>query len=381
LNGAPPSPGRYYALDGMRGFAAITVMLLHFGLQVNIRIAASGYLAVDFFFALSGFVVALAYRQRLEAGLSVRRFMAIRLVRLYPLFLIGIGFGIVKAIGQIAVHDDTALSPPVLLLSLVSSVLMLPTPAPGLVSIFPLNTPAWSLFFEMLLSAAFALGLYRWKPSSIALLLLITGAFLVQGILSRGYTGPLGSGWADFGYGFPRVLFSFLVGMSLHRLSLGRERRVTGDIHIAMIALIALLIAHPGAGIGPGYDIFVLGLAFPALLWAGILLEVPHEHRRFFAWLGDISYPLYILHFPLLMMWLYVAERFHIPVAVSGICFVLGMLALSTLVLRLYDEPVRRMLSITLGLPGSCRWRRPVAHEAASDSASKARPTHKRNPH
>ncbi|CAN5274678.1 acyltransferase [soil metagenome] len=343
---------RYYALDGMRGFAAILVVLHHFGLQLAPTIAESGYLAVDFFFALSGFVIGLAYEERLAAGLAARTFMTLRVLRLYPLFLIGIGFGVVKAVGQIAVGDSTALAIPTFLLSLSTALAMLPTPAHALVSIFPLNTPGWSLFFELCANAGFALLLYRWTNRQILCALLVAYVILVPGIVSHGGTvRGLGTNWPDFIWGFPRVAFAFLLGLLLYRLSIGRRRFASPLAYAATIFLIALLLPHPNDGWARYYDLAVLTLAIPAILWAGIIWEVPVAHRRVFAWLGDISYPLYVLHFPLLMMYVYAARMLHLPTVFVGVSFVAGMLLVSTLALRLYDEPVRRRIGLWLRSP------------------------------
>ncbi|QUT05027.1 acyltransferase [Sphingobium phenoxybenzoativorans] len=374
--------GRYYSLDGMRGLAAIIVVLHHFGLQMNPGLAASGYLAVDFFFALSGFVLAMAYQDRLAEGLSVRRFMLQRAIRLYPLFLIGVALGSVKAVGQILMHDGTALSLPALTMTLIASPMMLPTPGAHLVSIFPLNTPGWSLFFEMIVSLAFGAALFRWRNSSLLLATAIAAMLLLPGILSHdGRVAGLGTSWPDFAYGFPRVFFSFLTGMLIFRMTQGRERQVNGDVLIAILALIALLLGRPDSWFNAEYDIVVLMLIIPAVLWCGAIWEVPERHQRFFAWLGDISYPLYILHFPLLMIYLFVARGHAIHPAILGIVFLLAMLALSTLVLRLYDEPARAILSMRFRMPGSCRFRGSATLQpepGRADNAS-AQSKHKRN--
>lgn len=356
-----PAQGRYYSLDGMRGLAAIIVIFHHFGLQRNPSLAGAGYLAVDFFFALSGFVIALAYQDRLAQGLSTRRFMAQRVLRLYPLFLAGIALGLVKAIGQIVTHDGTALPVPELLLSLFTSLLMLPTPGAHLVSTFPLNTPGWSLFFEMVASLAFGSVLFRWRTASLALAAAFAALLLLPGILSHdGRVAGLGTSWPDFVHGFPRVFFSFLTGVLIFRLSRGVRRTINGDVLIAIVALIALLLGKPSGWLDGGYDMIVLGLAIPAILWAGVAWEVPERHQRFFGWLGDISYPLYILHFPLLMIYLYVMRSFPVPLAISCLMFLIGMLTISTLAFHLYDAPARAMLAIRFRMPGSCRFRRPA---------------------
>lgn len=347
---------RYYSLDGMRGLAAIVVVLHHCGLQWGDGLAASGYLAVDFFFALSGFVVAHAYQQRLEAGMSLHRFVAIRVVRLYPLFALGLALGLVKQAGQIAMHDMTALSPSQLLMTTGLSAAMLPTPGRELVSVFPLNTPAWSLFFEMVASAAFGLVVYRWRTRSVAGAMVAAAAVLVVGVLTRGGQG-LGTNWSDFLYGFPRLFYAFLLGVLMFRLSRSGARRRAIESYAAVPGLVVMLMAVPPHEMEKAYQLGVLFIGIPLLLRAGILWDVAARHERLFAWLGDISYPIYILHFPLLMITLFLTKRLGVPHGVAAVGFLAGMLAFATLALRWFDAPVRRRLSLWLRLPGSCRTR------------------------
>lgn len=140
------SGGRFHTLDAMRGVAALAVVLVHVAAYSGVNLAPGGNLAVDFFFALSGFVIARAYSARLRSGLSWLRFAEIRLVRLYPLVLLGCGFGLVKMLFQIGMGHETAPSWGQFAWILILNPLLLP--APG-VYLFPLNNPAWSLFFEL----------------------------------------------------------------------------------------------------------------------------------------------------------------------------------------------------------------------------------------
>ena len=83
--------GRFGALDGLRGVAAVIVVLHHLG---NERLGpfnpTFGYIAVDLFFALSGFVIALNYDHRFAGGMTVKEFMLKRVLRLYPLYAAGL---------------------------------------------------------------------------------------------------------------------------------------------------------------------------------------------------------------------------------------------------------------------------------------------------
>src|ERR1700761_6004380 len=88
---APPDkPHAYPALDGLRGVAAIAVMLHHFRPLTAPWLFAHGYLAVDLFFLLSGFVIAHAYDARFRKGLGVPAFLVIRLIRLWPMIAFGV---------------------------------------------------------------------------------------------------------------------------------------------------------------------------------------------------------------------------------------------------------------------------------------------------
>lgn len=350
---------RYYSLDGMRGLAAIIVVLHHCGLQWGDGLARSGYLAVDFFFALSGFVVAMAYQKRLEEGMSLRAFMTVRFVRLYPLFLLGLGLGVVKAAGQIMMQDNTALPVSEFALSTMLSLAMLPTPGAHLVSIFPLNTPAWSLFFEMVASLVFGIALFRWRPRVLVAVMLAMAVALVGGVIAYGNQG-LGTGWGLFVFGFPRLFYAFLLGVLMYRLDPTHQRRGAFEIYIAAAALAAMLFVMPPDWFVSRYEILVLLVGIPLLLRAGIVWEVAPRYRRLFAWLGDISYPIYILHFPLLMMTLFVTRKLAVPDAVVAVGFIVGLVGLSTLLLRFYDAPMRRLLAQWLRVPGSCRAVQPV---------------------
>jgi peptidoglycan/LPS O-acetylase OafA/YrhL len=297
---------------------------------------------VDFFFCLSGFVIAVAYEGRLLAGLTLPRFMSMRILRLYPLFLVGIGLGAVKAMGQIVVHDNTALTLPTLILSIFTSFLMLPTPGAGLVSIFPLNTPAWSLFFEMVANTLFAALIFKWSDRKVAIAAAACGLLLATGVLTheRG-VGPLGTTWPDFLFGFPRVAFSFLLGILIRRHSVTRSRERSGYVYLPVIALLFLLFVSPPSGFQSAYDLMGLILAIPAIVWWGARYEVGNIARPIFAWLGDISYPIYILHFPLLMIFLFIAKRFELSPLVLGLLFIGGLSIVSTLAFHIYDKPIR----------------------------------------
>jgi peptidoglycan/LPS O-acetylase OafA/YrhL len=83
------TPHQFATLDGLRGVAAIAVTSLHFRFELGKFLLPHSYLAVDFFFVLSGFVLAYAYEDRLSEGMKPIQFLRLRVIRLYPLYLIG----------------------------------------------------------------------------------------------------------------------------------------------------------------------------------------------------------------------------------------------------------------------------------------------------
>jgi peptidoglycan/LPS O-acetylase OafA/YrhL len=120
---------RLLTLDGMRGLAAILVVVYHF--EVVVKLVPSGYLAVDFFFLLSGLVIARTYAPRFEDGLKTRDFFVHRIIRLYPLFFVGLLLGLMRAAGQTVLHLPDRMSFDQLSLAGALGFFMLPAPFAG----------------------------------------------------------------------------------------------------------------------------------------------------------------------------------------------------------------------------------------------------------
>ncbi|WP_425491028.1 acyltransferase family protein [Novosphingobium flavum] len=195
----------------MRGVAAVVVAVFHF----HGELAPSGYLAVDFFFALSGFVLWKNYAPRFErSGLTTGAFLLCRFIRLYPLFLLGAAFGFIFALQGYLRHSDGAASAPDLVASAIFNIFMLPAPF-GRV-LYPLNPPAWSLFYELLANAALCAVLVRVRYATSILILCIAAIGL---ILLDLYNGSLGGGdeWSTTITAIFRTVFSFTAGVVLAR--------------------------------------------------------------------------------------------------------------------------------------------------------------------
>ncbi|EJT05158.1 acyltransferase [Rhizobium sp. CCGE 510] len=287
---------RYYSLDAMRGFAAICVVATHF----QEKYAPSAYLAVDFFFVLSGFIIAEIYAKRLSRGLPFQSFMTARIKRLYPLYLIGILVGLV----QIILLTSWGLrnqSVPDLLVSTIANGFLLPSPmyflqANSMQGMFPINGPAWSMFWELLVNILFALWLFRLSIRALCQVALASAAFLIfvglkYGMLNIGWEWPSAVG------GLPRVMFSFTAGVLISRLFGGMPAWRKGWTAIVPCLLLMICIAAPVPfALRPYYDLmFAMALA-PLIVMLGLFLEMPAKVQTLATWIGYISYPVYILH-------------------------------------------------------------------------------------
>lgn len=333
----------YETLDALRGVAALAVLLLHTRNYVWPGLARSAYLAVDFFFVLSGFVVAHAYDAKLGHGLSVAQFLKLRMLRIYPLHLAGLLIG-AAALAVAALAGEGRLSAGEVGLALALGSLFLPWPFAGEPHhLFPLNPPAWSLFFEVLANLAYGVA-HRWlsQPVLIAMVVLAGAALCVQAAVAG--TADVGVRWQNLEGGAARVFFSFPLGVLLYRwrafipASLG----AWGPWPLMAVLFLACMPAVP-APWRAVYDLaFVFALA-PALVAAGTQSPPPAGARSFFVALGAISFPLYALHTPLRGWMLAAAESLGLAGPAAGLAYIVAVVGIAWLAAPL-DAAVRRRL-------------------------------------
>lgn len=361
-------------LDALRGVAAIIVLWYHcyegFGYEIAegtgiyTQVCDHGYLAVDFFFLLSGFVIGYAYDDRWPA-MGTLTFFKRRLVRLHPMVIAGAVVGIVCFLtGGATDWEGNRASVWNMVLIFVMTMLMIPT-APGWGSdvrgngeMFPLNGPAWSLFFEYIGNILYALLLRRLPLWALAFVVLLSGGVLAYNVVESGY---LGVGWSfvDNGFlsGMLRMLFPYALGMLLARLFVRSKGRNSVPLVPAFIICSALLliclplpfVGNPEEPWQNGlYIMLLLVVVFPTIVWFGA--KAGTGRNRFFVYLGEISYPLYIVHYPFMyLFYQYIGfPEVHCtmgdvwPYALGAAS---GSLVLATLLLYLYDKPLRRCLS------------------------------------
>ena len=365
----------YALLDGLRGVAALLVVIYHifegfaFAETTNgegsglISTLNHGHIAVDFFFILSGFVISYAYDDRWQK-MTLGGFFKRRLIRLHPMLVMGAVIGTITfLIGGREQWDGIVTPIGGVALALLLTALMIPA-LPGSMhevrgngEMFPLNGPQWSLFFEYIGNIIYALIIRRLSTRMLAVLVALLAA-LHTWIFVWDLSGydSVGIGWTidtiNFWGGLVRMLFPFTVGMLLARTF--KSRKIKYAFWICSAILLATFavpyIASEGAlSMNSLYEVVCIAFVFPIIVWMGACGSTEGSTGRISGLLGDLSYPLYIVHYPVMYLfyaWL-IDKHFYsfedtllmpaIVVAVS--------IALAYACLKLYDEPVRKWLA------------------------------------
>ena len=367
------SKPHYELLDGLRGVAALLVLFYHIfeGLSfaaggTPITVINHGYLAVDFFFILSGFVISYAYDDRWGKTMTMGNFFKRRLIRLHPMIVMGAILGTITFFLQGSVQwDGTKIGTSAVMLALLCTMFFIPA-VPGASyeirgngEMFPLNGPAWSLFFEYIGNILYALFIHRLSNKALTVLVGILGIALAGFTLFNvsGYD-MIGVGWTldtvNFFGGALRMLFPFSIGMLLARHF--KPMNVRGAFWICSIILLLLFcvpyIATENAPVSLNglFEAICILFIFPVLLWIGASGKTTDNFSsRVCKFLGDISFPLYAVHYPIMYLfyaWLIDNKLYTIEEAwPMAIAVYLGNILLAYLCLKLYDEPVRRWLT------------------------------------
>ncbi|HLY79128.1 MAG TPA: acyltransferase [Caulobacteraceae bacterium] len=328
----------------MRGVAAIVVMLFHLGVPYRAVSGwfGSGYLAVDFFFALSGFVLAHAYGER---TMSAIEFLKARAIRLYPLYFAGIVFGLSAALAS-GVTLGQVVKP------LSFGLFFLPSPTlqhSGHIPLYPLDLPAWSLLFELLANAVWYPLRSRLRGPLATLVIALSALAVIALSLAFGSLDT-GAYWNNFVSGFGRVAFSFLMGALIYRVwrhTAFRPKLPSWLVAGGLLVILASRFPHVV------FDPVAVILLMPPLVFLGACCEtVSNSATQIQTSLGEISYAVYTLHLPIIILGnhLLVADG-ALRGLVAHPALVAMPLTVSAILLTawsldaFYDRPVRRWLS------------------------------------
>ena len=367
------SKPRYEILDGLRGVAAMIVVAFHlfetYSKGPMFQILNHGYLAVDFFFVLSGFVIGYAYDDRWNR-MTTWSFFKRRLVRLHPMLIMGTLIGAALFyFGDAPIFHLVNETPwwKMLFFALLGC-LLIPTPdIRGWGEMNSLNGPTWSLFFEYIANILYALIIRRFSKLMLIIFVALS-AFLtidlcmnldVFGLLApRAYAKYTVIGGFCFTpdqiyIGFTRLLYPFFMGLLMSRI--GKYIKVQGGFWwCSLLITIVLVIPHVGGAenmwLNGVYNAVAILLIFPLIVAMGAGSTVTGKRSvAVCKFLGDISYPIYITHYPLIYMHMkWAAEHQDAPLSTHicvAVMLYIVIIAIAYATLKLYDLPVRHWLT------------------------------------
>jgi len=302
----PAPPPRLPLLDALRGIAAIAVVLHHEpALYGETGPFTRAYLAVDFFFMLSGLVLTLAFEPKLRAwpngGLSPDRFLIARLARLWPVLAVGVLIGAawrwwIGATGHLWLLTLTGLA-------------LLPV-LRGRGGIYQLDGPQWSVTFEVIANFVHARLLCRLPDRAVLGFALVSGALLAWAAADWGSAG-IGDNTLNWWGGFARVGFSYALGIWLGRQLAAGRGRIAPWLAWSAAALLPLTLLTAKWWPIPTLagDLLAIFVLFPPALWGAAQVALSGWPARAADALGRLSYPVYAVHGPVLIWGAAIARR------------------------------------------------------------------------
>lgn len=292
------SKSHFHILDGLRGIAALSVVVFHYLEWIypdfTKNFIGHGFLAVDFFFCLSGFVIAYAYDNRLPA-IGRRAFFAARLIRLHPLVIAGTIIGLAGLLFDPFGNHSGVPSVTTLGLIFVCSLLLIPLPIMqerGF-NLFGLNAPSWSLFWEYIANILYAFVFIRLSRRMLWIILVPAAAAIVW-VSYR--SGNLLGGWngSTFADGGIRMTYSFLAGLLLFRSGWIIKNKLGFGVLSLLLAAAFMTSGFPESWL---VEILIVLFYFPFIVALGAGSVLSGSLRKVCVFLGKISYPLYMTHY------------------------------------------------------------------------------------
>ena len=362
---------RYDILDGLRGVAALMILLYHvfndaksfYVWPTPVNEFYHSFLGVDFFFILSGFVMGYAYDRQWGKDMNLGGFIKRRLIRLHPMVVMGVLIGAAAfAIQGFTKWDGTEVTMQAFMLSVLLGLFLIPSPTNievrGNTEIFPLNGPHWSLFFEYIGSLLYGLLLHRlstkWLRVWVACSIISIAGFALlteDGGIAYGWSSEPVNLWG----GALRMLYAYPMGLLMARVFRQREPK---PLHAPMFLLCSLglivLLGLPFLGnkdVETIYQLVCIFSFFPTIIWYGARGIVSGWQQQAVSFLGRLSYPLYAIHFPLIYLYITWVGRDGHPYEgysqpwLPALLTITASLLIATLCLLFYDEPLRNRLN------------------------------------
>lgn len=338
----------FVILDGLRGVAALAIVVFHFMEWVftdaSQNFIGHGFLAVDFFFCLSGFVIGYAYDNRLTK-MGLKTFFVSRLIRLHPLVIFGSVLGLLALLLDPFANHAAGYSAGRIVLLFLCSAFLIPFPVmpERSFNLFSLNAPSWSLFWEYVANLVYAFLLHRLRRRSLFILLLLAAAAL---FFVSYRAGNLLGGWSkdNFWDGGARISYSFLAGLFLYRSNWIIKNRL-GFIGLSLLLSLAFLF--PFSSWNWLTEVLVVLFYFPLLVSLGAGSVLSDGLKKACVFSGKISYPLYMTHYAAIWMFgnYYTANKPGTGklafIVITGTLLLVGF---AYLVMKFYDIPVRKYL-------------------------------------
>lgn len=314
------SKERFETLDGMRGIAAIFIMLFHYNIQSGYRFFFNAFTAVDFFFILSGFVILHSYGSKLDNGMAYTDYLSRRIARLLPLSMFGVILG-VPAFLLMRKASLTDFSSNEVWTAALSNMFFIPAfnnnwfmldDAKIVGQLFPMDGPLWSIFFEFFASMIFIL----FNRLGNKMLAITCALFLLDIVIFSLWNGHVvgnrlfdfDAGWGtnNFTGGFSRVCYGFTCGMVIYRLiqtkkSFPVKNDSRGWNALLVYFCLLLMLAFPFY-IKGFYSILEISLLAPMLVYQGAQAHIAGKTlEKISSALGALSFPVYCLHYPVLL--------------------------------------------------------------------------------
>ncbi|MET3126517.1 peptidoglycan/LPS O-acetylase OafA/YrhL [Arcicella rosea] len=335
-------------LDGLRGVAALCVVIFHFTECVypdySKNFIGHGFLAVDFFFCLSGFVIAYAYDDRIKQ-MGTLAFFKTRLIRLHPLVVIGTLLGVIGFLWSpwSSVASNYTWVNIVLLAGGSMLIIPLPLMEDRYFNLFGFNAPAWSLFWEYVANILYAFFLHKISRRLLSILVILTAIAL--GIVSY-RAGNLMGGWSknNFWDGGVRLAYSFLAGLLVNRSKWIIQNKL-GFIGLTLMILAALMI--PVFANNWLIEFLIVAFYFPLLIALGAGTKLSSFTQKFCQFAGELSYPLYMTHYA--FIWIFASYLAHFKPDINQITWVIvlgtcGLVLFAIVMMQFVDKPIRKYL-------------------------------------